>query len=151
MLDYCIYAYSLNDAEVSLYRGWLSPSLCSAINRNGRVGPAQDAGCFQEEVGRIFAEQGSRTYGLNLFGSDFYQTFEPKNIQALLATQFSDFALGDLRRQAFYPLLGNGIFTTDGKAWLVTPFTSSDRKRAISERPLIDKLSSILSQYVYFV
>ncbi|KUL86136.1 hypothetical protein ZTR_07732 [Talaromyces verruculosus] len=82
-----------------------------------RFKTAFDAGCFQEEMAKIFAEQGSRTVGLNLLGSNFYQTFEPKNIQALLATQFSDFALGDVRRQAFYPMLGNGIFTADGKAW----------------------------------
>lgn len=108
---------------------WIRNRLPLGLDLFQRFKRAFDAGCFQEEVGRIFAEQGSRTYGLNLLGSDFYQTFEPKNIQALLATQFSDFALGDLRRQAFYPLLGNGIFTTDGKAWFVTPFTSSDRKR----------------------
>lgn len=106
---------------------WIRNRLPLGLDLVQKFKTAFDAGCFQEEVAKIFAEQGSRTYGLNILGSNFYQTFEPKNIQALLATQFSDFALGDLRRQAFFPLLGNGIFTTDGKAWFVTPFTSSDR------------------------
>lgn len=34
----------------------------------------------------------------------------------MLATQFSDFGLG-LRRQAFGPFLGDGIFTLDGAGW----------------------------------
>jgi len=46
-------------------------------------------------------------------------TVDPKNIQAVLATQFHDFSLGQTRRGNFFPLLGNGIFTNDGKAWWV--------------------------------
>ncbi|KAF2459643.1 putative cytochrome P450 family protein [Lineolata rhizophorae] len=44
-------------------------------------------------------------------------TYDPKNVQALLATQFKDFALGPIRFGGFYPLLGTGIFSTDGSAW----------------------------------
>ncbi|TGZ83045.1 cytochrome P450 [Ascodesmis nigricans] len=44
-------------------------------------------------------------------------TIEPANIQAILATQFQDFELGELRRRQTMRLLGNGIFTADGKAW----------------------------------
>lgn len=44
-------------------------------------------------------------------------TVDPKNIQAILATQFNDFAIGKERRSNFFPMLGNGIFTADGKAW----------------------------------
>lgn len=98
---------------------WIKNRLPLGFDMFQRFKTAFDAGCFQEEMAVIFAEQGSRTIGLNMLGSNFYQTFEPKNIQALLATQFSDFALGDVRRQAFYPMLGNGIFTADGKAWYV--------------------------------
>ena len=76
-----------------------------------------------------------------MLGSNFYQTFEPKNIQALLATQFSDFALGDVRRQAFYPMLGNGIFTADGKAWcVVSPL------RCFTSQELIYRIGSTLEQ-----
>lgn len=42
---------------------------------------------------------------------------DEKNIQAILATQFKDFDIGPVRRGNFFPLLGNGIFTQDGKAW----------------------------------
>lgn len=57
------------------------------------------------------------TYQYNFIGNEQLHTDEPKNIQAMLATQFSDFSLGELRRGIMFPLLGNGIFTQDGKAW----------------------------------
>lgn len=50
-------------------------------------------------------------------GTDVFVTVDPKNIQAILATQFDDFALGKTRRGNFWPMLGNGIFTADGRAW----------------------------------
>lgn len=50
-------------------------------------------------------------------GTTNIYTCDPKNIQAILATQFQDFALGETRRLCFFPLLGNGIFTADGKGW----------------------------------
>ena len=42
---------------------------------------------------------------------------DEKNIQAILATQFKDFIIGPKRRNNFFPLLGNGIFTQDGAGW----------------------------------
>lgn len=36
-------------------------------------------------------------------------TVDPKNIQAVLATQFKDFALGAPRKNSLHPLLGSGI------------------------------------------
>lgn len=40
---------------------------------------------------------------------DVIITCDPKNVQALLATQFKDFELGSARRISLHPLLGNGI------------------------------------------
>ena len=37
--------------------------------------------------------------------------------------RLADFGYG-LRRQIFFPLLGNGIFTQDGAAWKVRTFWS---------------------------
>ncbi|PLB39435.1 cytochrome P450 [Aspergillus candidus] len=48
---------------------------------------------------------------------DVIITCDPKNIQAMLAIQFNDFELGSSRRISLHPLLGNGIFTTDGEHW----------------------------------
>lgn len=44
-------------------------------------------------------------------------TVEPKNIQAMLATQFNDFYIGPARSGGFGPMFGPGIFTTDGERW----------------------------------
>ncbi|MCJ1348809.1 hypothetical protein MMC31_007042, partial [Peltigera leucophlebia] len=46
-----------------------------------------------------------------------YHTVEPENIKTILATKFNDWSLPDGRKRAFIPLLGQGIFTSDGAAW----------------------------------
>ncbi|KAL4971269.1 cytochrome P450 [Aspergillus desertorum] len=44
-------------------------------------------------------------------------TIEPENVKAILSTKFNDFDLGTRREKAFQPLLGYGIFCTDGARW----------------------------------
>ncbi|KAF2870936.1 cytochrome P450 52A12 [Massariosphaeria phaeospora] len=53
----------------------------------------------------------------NLLGSPAVFTTDPKNIQTILAVQFKNFGLGDSRNGNFYPLLGRGIFSSDGAQW----------------------------------
>lgn len=68
----------------------------------------------------IYEEMGRKHTWLHLFfGMESIWTVDPINIQAILATQFQEFVLGETRRNNFFPLLGNGIFTTDGRAWCV--------------------------------
>ena len=78
---------------------------------------ADKAQVVPNEIVDIHREVGVNTWNQNFFGTDVIATVDPKNIQAVLATQFNDFALGELRRKNFFPLLGNGIFTSDGKTW----------------------------------
>lgn len=42
-------------------------------------------------------------------GETWYYTFDPRNLQAVLATQFKDFQQPTSRIGAFQPLLGSGI------------------------------------------
>lgn len=72
---------------------------------------------FPEFIAERYAKMGNRTHEYNLIGNNGFLTADPKNIQAILATQFKDFGLGRIRRSVFMPLLGNGIFTNDGPAW----------------------------------
>ncbi|KAK4936535.1 hypothetical protein LTR10_022584 [Elasticomyces elasticus] len=65
----------------------------------------------------LYKELGHPTWIQNVLGPWVYVTADPKNIQAVLATQFNDFEIGASRRGNFFPVFGNGIFTTDGKAW----------------------------------
>ncbi|KAL8804631.1 MAG: hypothetical protein Q9182_002439 [Xanthomendoza sp. 2 TL-2023] len=57
------------------------------------------------------------TYHFKLGFVNMVFTVEPQNIKAMLATHFKDWNLPDRRKEAFQPLLGAGIFTTDGAAW----------------------------------
>lgn len=54
---------------------------------------------------------------MRFFFTDLMQTVEPENIKTILAMDFKKWSLGNRRKDAFVPLLGHGIFTTDGAAW----------------------------------
>lgn len=49
------------------------------------------------------------SFVLRNIGRDIVFTIEPKNVQAVLATQFKDFELGSVRHSSMHPLLGTGI------------------------------------------
>ncbi|UKZ78272.1 hypothetical protein TrVFT333_006008 [Trichoderma virens FT-333] len=51
------------------------------------------------------------------FFRDTLVTTDPQNIQTILALKFKDFGLGVNRTENFEPLLGHGIFATNGKQW----------------------------------
>ncbi|CAG7925900.1 unnamed protein product [Penicillium olsonii] len=51
-----------------------------------------------------------------LFGNQGFLTADPKNVEAILATNFEDWELGS-RRPGLFPMLGEGIFTQDGRPW----------------------------------
>ncbi len=98
-----------------------------------------------QEVLRIFEEMKCETFNQSFFGTPIVMTYDPKNVQAVLAKQFHDFELGEERRNNFFPMLGLGIFTADGKVWYVTPinvslprqfrdFTLTQRAGSIRER-----------------
>jgi hypothetical protein len=57
-----------------------------------------DAAC--EENGKVLS---------TFMGGESIFTIEPRNVQAILATQFKDFGLGERRNGNFSPLLGHGI------------------------------------------
>lgn len=56
------------------------------------------------------------TWSSTAMGRVFINTIDPENIKTVLATSFNDFGLGH-RLHTFGPLLGRGIFTTDGAHW----------------------------------
>lgn len=60
---------------------------------------------------------GVNTFSQLLLGAEVINTAEPENIKAILATKFKDFGLPPRRKEAFQPVFGHGIFTTDGAEW----------------------------------
>ncbi|KAF1956855.1 cytochrome P450 52A12 [Byssothecium circinans] len=74
---------------------------------------------LKERLDKTWEREGRMitTFSQSVFGMSTFLTVDPKNIQAVLATKFKDFGLGDLRNKSFSVLLGNGIFSSDGEQW----------------------------------
>lgn len=77
---------------------------------------AMKQGNFLETVRGRYLRNGT-TIHFKLFFTDFYDTIEPENLKTIMALNFKHWSLGPRRKTAFRPLLGHGIFTTDGAAW----------------------------------
>ncbi|KAH8898479.1 cytochrome P450 [Thozetella sp. PMI_491] len=71
---------------------------------------------FLQSVTQRHDELG-HTYELNMLGTRGIMTRDHRIIQTILSTRFKDYSLDDERKKALRPLLGNGIFSTDGPAW----------------------------------
>ena len=69
-----------------------------------------------ESIKLRFEEYGN-TFQSTSFGTTVISTAEPRNIQAVLATQFRSFGMGPLRLKSLGPFVGKGIFTSDGEFW----------------------------------
>ncbi|KAL6721777.1 hypothetical protein ACLMJK_000882 [Lecanora helva] len=70
-----------------------------------------------ETTQRRFEELGRDSGRLQLLGQSVISTTSPQNIKHVLSTDFSSYSLGDDRKKLMTPFLGQGIFTTDGRAW----------------------------------
>lgn len=57
------------------------------------------------------------TVQVKLLSANMIFTIEPENIKTMLATEFDNWTLTTLRKQAFGPFLGHGIFTAEGLKW----------------------------------
>ena len=57
------------------------------------------------------------TFRTSTFSTVLFNTIEPRNIKAVLSDNFLDYSIGQQRKDAFRPLLEDGIFNSDGNAW----------------------------------
>lgn len=64
-----------------------------------------------------FHAMGRYTFRICILGTSNLITAEPQNVQAVLASQFSDFAMGRARKTNLKMILGRSIFAVDGAAW----------------------------------
>lgn len=69
-----------------------------------------------EQAYNRFHKHGN-TFEANLLAIKAIHTIEPDILKTMLATKFKDWNLPDQRKSSFLPLLGHGIFTSDGAAW----------------------------------
>ncbi|KAL2047698.1 hypothetical protein N7G274_000740 [Stereocaulon virgatum] len=79
--------------------------------------PAVKQHKFLELISSRHHRNGQATMHQKVLSTDMIQTIEPENLKTMLALNFKDWSLGRRRIDAFLPLLGHGIFTTDGAAW----------------------------------
>ncbi|RDW72926.1 hypothetical protein BP6252_06833 [Coleophoma cylindrospora] len=69
------------------------------------------------QLSRQRFEETGYTYQFRQLGVTKINTVEPENVKTILSTKFQDFSVSDKRRNAFEPLIGHGIFTSDGPSW----------------------------------
>lgn len=77
-------------------------------------------GSYLELCRHRFSCAGTNTFASTALGKTALDTCDPENVRTILATNFKDWALGEDRRSAFSPLLGNGIFAADGHDWRIS-------------------------------
>jgi hypothetical protein len=70
-----------------------------------------------ENTIKRFEKMGVNTYQLVALGRTVHITTEPENLKMIQAVDHKNWSLGKRRKVGFRPLLGDGIFTTDGAAW----------------------------------
>lgn len=56
------------------------------------------------------------TFSNKLLGGQSWGTVEPRNLEAMMSTNFDDWGLGP-RRPIMFPAFGDGIFVQEGPAW----------------------------------
>lgn len=64
-----------------------------------------------------FNDLGANTMTFPSLGRQLILTIEPENLKVIQALNFKQWSLGARRKIAFNPLLGIGIFTSDGAEW----------------------------------
>jgi cytochrome P450 len=64
---------------------------------------------LHEELGATFLSK--------FYGSRKVHTIEPRNVQAVMSTNFESWGVQPLRLFSFEPLIGRGIMGTDGRLW----------------------------------
>ena len=98
----------------SEYNGWMEELIGIKAFRENRKAFIQH-NLMQMGLER-FQRHGTTTK-THILGKTVYSTTEPEILKTIMATKFKDWNLPDRRKSAFVPLLGHGIFTTDGAAW----------------------------------
>ncbi|KAH8702362.1 cytochrome P450 CYP4/CYP19/CYP26 subfamily [Talaromyces proteolyticus] len=83
-----------------------------------RLAKASNQDRLCEEVSSFFEEEQCNTFQVWLpQRHKHFWTTEPRNVQAILATQFSQFELPPEREGVVKPMFGRGIFSANGTYW----------------------------------
>ncbi|KAF5636492.1 cytochrome p450 [Fusarium sp. NRRL 52700] len=96
-----------------------------------------------DHVANRFAAMGTFTFRMSILGTTNLVTAEPRNVQAILATQFNDFGMGATRSTNLKTVLGRSIFAADGASWR----TAREMMRPLFSRDNVSRLD-LLEEHV---
>jgi hypothetical protein len=95
-----------------------------------------------EKNASIFRKHGNTVY-LKFLHMTATLTIEPEIVKTMLALKFKDFELG---RESLEPLLGKGIFTTDGADWeVLTLYISCSLEKVSNVDSILEQCSVRIS------
>lgn len=101
-----------------LVEGWFTEqALRLATKEIGETRVKGDRGTEDEKRGSHSVSPAGWTLSVNIFGDESVWTADPDNVRAVLATNAKDWSIGRMRVDAFDPLFGPNIITSDGEAW----------------------------------
>lgn len=72
--------------------------------------------CYLRKLHLDYTRYGN-TFTKNFLLSSIVCTVEPANLRCILASNFRDYGITSVRKDAFRPFLGNNILTSDGAEW----------------------------------
>lgn len=64
-----------------------------------------------------FQDLDTTTFSVSYLHLRILMTCEPENIKSILATDFKSYSVGEERKKSLRPILGDGIFNSEGAAW----------------------------------
>ncbi len=72
--------------------------------------------CYLQKLHQDYTQYGS-TFSKHFLFSSIICTVEPENLKCILSTNFRDYGITSVRKDAFRPFLGDNILTADGAEW----------------------------------
>ena len=70
-----------------------------------------------EKSQKRFADFKRNTFRVRVLGQRIFITMEPENVKTILSSKFTSYSIGERRKKALIPFMGEGILTTDGEKW----------------------------------
>lgn len=78
---------------------------------------AMEEGRMLDAAIKRFQDMKANTFALKMAGMNVVTTIDPENIKTILALDFKKYSIGAARKDGLQPMLGAGIFTTEGHEW----------------------------------
>ncbi|QBM89783.1 Cytochrome P450 [Metschnikowia aff. pulcherrima] len=112
----CFKAIKYNGLRRKWYTKPCRKSGQSSLQRTRAMKEASKKGHLFEYHEQQFIRENAHTLEMRVFTQTIFMTKSAENVKCMLSQNFRDWSLGP-RLRAFRPLLGHGIFVSDGARW----------------------------------